>query len=210
MPHMIITGRSGCGKSSASKILVRQAKAKGIKTSVLDPIGDQWEADFQTTNPEAFLAHAQSSYKRLLIVDEGGIAIGRYAKEMQWIVTTSRHHGHQGIIITQALTQLDTTVRGQCASLMLFDTHRKNIDRAVEEWNCEAIRDHVPLKKFEFLWLHDFDKMEKGRVDIQKQSIYYERVSEQHDEIEKARDDSETLENQRISDSDDASDDSVE
>lgn len=177
--HNLIVGMTGTGKSTLAKLVIKQAKKAGRKTVVLDPIGDpSYSADFQTTDPDQFLAYAKANKSCYLFVDESGQAIGRYNEPMMWLATTSRHLGHLSFFISHSATQLSPILRGQCGQVYLFSCAAANFKTVAEEWNQPDI---LKMKRFdagEFVYVPRFGQIRKGRIDFAKQHIYYDKLSD--------------------------------
>ena len=120
---------------------MKQYRAKGIKTIVLDPLQDpDWNADFQTENSEVFLDAMYASRKCALFIDESGAAIGRYAGPMAVVATQSRHFGHKAHFITQRAVQLDRTIRDQCTDLFIFRVGHTDAKTLSEEFAYPEIK----------------------------------------------------------------------
>ena len=88
---------------------------------VLDPFLDpKWQADYITDDPEKYRAFVKANQDCELVIDEGGKTIGRYAKEMTFLATDSRHYGHVATFIAQRRQQLDRNVADQCSRIFIF------------------------------------------------------------------------------------------
>lgn len=176
--HYGIVGMSESGKSTLGKILAKQFRKQGVKVAVLDPLKySDWDCDFQTSNPDEFLRFAKRSKSHVLIIDEGGQAIGRYNRPMEWLLTTSRHLGHSCIVITQGVTQLPPIIRGQFSKIFLFTCSFENWQLIAGEYNRPEILKMGRLEQGRFIVVTRFGDLAKGNVDFGKRKLYYESVA---------------------------------
>lgn len=140
------------GKTTLAKKLNASFKKQGVGCIVLDPMNDpEWDADFQTSSNAQFLATAKASTKCALFIDESGSTVGRYADEMAWCATQSRHWGHRAHFITQRAQQLDPTVRHQCTDLYIFRVSRKDAEILAEEFAQPDLLQAASLGQYEFI-----------------------------------------------------------
>lgn len=168
--HSLIIGMTESGKTTLAKSICKGLIAKEQKVAVLDPLHDEgWgEVTFQTSGPAAFLEWAKMKENRqaFLFVDEGSIAIGRYNAPMEWLATMSRHWGHSSFFISQSLTQLSTTLRGQCGRLYLFTAAETVNKIAAEEFNEKELRKADRLEKGQFYIVNRFTALKKMRIEF--------------------------------------------
>jgi len=156
------------GKTTLAKELAKRLKAKNIPVLVLDPMHDEWAADFQTDDPDEFLnAFWSTEWKHRdsgahCFIDESGDSVGRFNTLMNQTATKGRHWGHSVYFLTQRGAQLSPTVRDQCSNLFLFVSGLKDCKIHAEEWNkpelIEAaqmpqgdyfsVKRHAPIKRF--------------------------------------------------------------
>lgn len=167
MPHVLIIGMTESGKTTLASEMCRQYRAKGVKTIVLDPMCDQrWQADFQTTDQDEFLAIVQNPGTRscALFIDESGEEIGQYKKEMFWLATRGRHYGHNSHFITQRATQLSPTVRDQCSYLFLFNSSIDDCTQLAKEFNRLELKNANSLAKGEYFQCPRWGELQRLRV----------------------------------------------
>ena len=151
MAHTLIIGRTLMGKTYLAKELCRQYKSHSIQRIVLDPLLDPgWQAEFITKNPDEFLAVAKESRSCALFIDESAQTIGRYAREMKWCATTSRHWGHKSHFIAHRFSDLDKTVRDQCSTLYIFHLSFSDAKLLADEYTNQELKKVSELKKYEF------------------------------------------------------------
>ena len=135
MPHSLIVGMTESGKTTLAKKLCSLSRRKQRGTLVLDPLHDEWDADFKTDNQELFLQAFWASQCCDAFIDEAGDAIGHYEKAMIQCATKGRHWGHNVHFITQRPMQLSPTVRTQCRILFLFNMAKEDCIQLAKEWN---------------------------------------------------------------------------
>lgn len=118
---------------------------------VLDPnLDPRFEADFMTDDPETFLKYVWDNESCELAIDEGGETIGRYAKDMAPLATRGRHFGHACTFIAQRCQQIDTNVRNQCTTLLLFSVSKKDAELLAAEWVDDTLLNAYKLDKGAF------------------------------------------------------------
>lgn len=151
MSHSLILGMTESGKTSLAKKLAQQYKANGINILVLDPMGDpEWNADYQTSNPDEFLSVLWNSRSCAAFVDEAGESAGRYDKAMERSATKGRHWGHKMHYISQRGALISPNIRGNCSNLFLFLSGKNDGKVHAEEWAKEELKNCVNLKVGEF------------------------------------------------------------
>ena len=124
MAHTLIIGMTESGKTTLAKKLCENYRKRGISTIVLDPLWDNWNANFQTSDPNEFMQIVSNpqTQRCAIFIDESAESIGQYNKEMFWLATRARHYGHNSHFIVQRTKQLSPTVRGQCRFLYMFNS----------------------------------------------------------------------------------------
>lgn len=176
--HNIIVGMTGTGKTSLIKYeIIPKFKKSGIKSAVLDPIGDPaFKADYQTKSPDEFLKFAFANRNYILIVDESGQAIGRYNKPMEALATTVRHKGNFSFFAVHSATTLAPVIRSQCANVFLFACSRPNFKVIADEWCQPTLMDLPKLGKGEFWYVPKFGEIVHGKVDFAAKKVYYDSL----------------------------------
>lgn len=173
--HNIIIGMTGSGKSSLLKWeIIPKFRKRGIKSAVLDPLGDPgFGADWQTKNPDQFLAYAFKVQNHILIVDEGGQAIGRYNKPMLALATTVRHRGNFSFFVTHGVTDLSKTIREQCANVFLFACSRDNFEMIADRWDQPELLNMPRLDAGQFYFVPRFGQIVRGHIDFSRKKVSY-------------------------------------
>lgn len=152
MPHTLILGITGTGKTTLARQLARRYRLKGIPAIVLDPfLSKQWEADFITDKPEKFIAVLKKSRSCSVFVDECGLWCETNEPEMKWLATNSRHFGHNCHFITQRAAQISPTIRTQCENIFLFRQSFQDTKNLIQEFVAEDLAAAQTLNKGEYL-----------------------------------------------------------
>lgn len=164
--HAMICGMTESGKTTLAKILAKRIRAKGYNVVVLDPLQDpEWEADYQTDDPDKFMEVARNSIRCLLVVDEAGESVGQYDKTRHWLATRARHWGHTSFFLAQRAQMIARTVRDQCGIAYLFRMSLDDAKLMANEFAEEELKNINRLKQFEFFYVTRFGGFGKYRVD---------------------------------------------
>lgn len=177
MAHYLVVGRTESGKSSWAKVAIEHARAHGFRVMVLDALRDpSYKADFITSDPEDFRRRVfhRDSEKCLLVVDEAGFSIGRYAPEMETLATMSRHKGHQCVFVTQMPIQISPTIRNNCANLVCFAIGPQAARVLSESYGRREILEAVDFERGKYLFVPSFGPLVRGDVfaDMKKVGIF--------------------------------------
>ncbi len=153
MPHSLIIGMTGSGKTSVATAMSGMYQQKGVKVIVLDPMLDpRWKADFITHNRGVFLQVMQhpETQSCAVFVDESGEMIGQHGKELFWLATRSRHAGHNVHFICQRAKQISPNVREQCEYLFMFKTALDSSKEIANDFNRPELQEANTLQQFEY------------------------------------------------------------
>lgn len=165
MAHVLTVGTTLCGKTTLNKKLARQLKAQGIGVLVLDELCDpEWNADFQTSDPDEFLRVVWDSERCACFIDEAGDAVGRYNDAMRQTATRGRHFGHRFFYITQRSADLGKTVRDQCTTLYLFLSSTDDCKLHSKEWVKPELVNGVTLGQGEYFTCGRFTPILRGNI----------------------------------------------
>lgn len=152
MPHSLILGMTESGKTTLAKKVAAEYKRQGIGVLVLDPLCDpEWDADYQTSDPDEFLDTIWDSRQCAVFIDEAGESAGRYDKAMIQTATKGRHWGHNMHYLSQRGALISTTIRGQCSQLFLFLSGKNDGKIHAEEWAFDELKECTKLKRGEFM-----------------------------------------------------------
>ncbi len=165
MAHSLIIGMTESGKTTLAKRLAKRYRTHEQKVLVLDSLNDpEWEADFQTTDIDEFLAVFWSSRRCAVFIDEAGDAVGKFNTVMQRTATRGRHWGHSVHFITQRSVQLSPTVRDQCGHIFLLTTSLKDSKVHADEWNQPQLATAHTLRRGEYFHCTRFGVLERGSL----------------------------------------------
>lgn len=141
------------GKTTLAMWMAKDIRSKtGRPILVLDPYKNpDWQADFITNDVEKFKEFAKANRSCQLFIDESGRNIGRYAGEMSFFATESRHYGHVSTFISQRAQQIDRNVRDQCTRLFLFSITKKDAEVFADDWVDDSLRNAYLLSQGECL-----------------------------------------------------------
>lgn len=161
--HTLIIGQTECGKTTLAKQLAKQYAKADIPIVVLDPLRDpEWPTTLVFTKSEAFFQYVRDPKecrKCALFVDEAGISLNRYDDTLQWLTTTSRHHGHRSHLLAQRAEMVNKTMRSQCGTLITFAINPKDAKEYALDFNCEDIFHKAPsLERFQYMVVSRFEK----------------------------------------------------
>lgn len=167
--HVLIPGASRSGKTTlAKKYLAPRYKAAGVPILVLDPMGDpDWNADFQTDDPDEFLRVLWDSEGCACFVDEAGESAGTYDKGMHKTATKGRHWGHRMHYLMQRPTMVSPNIRTNCDELFAFILNSNDIKALAEDFAKFEHRlkaDLRNLERGEYVYCTRFGEYQKGRV----------------------------------------------
>jgi hypothetical protein len=157
------------GKTSLAKVIAGHIKSSGYPVIVLDPLNDPgWPCDWQTDDPEEFLAVVKSNTGLLCIVDEAGESMGysSYDKQRHWMATRARHYGHTSLFLAQRAQMVARTVRDQCGVAYLF---RMGVDDGkilASDFGYQELKEINKLSQFEYFKVGRFTGIEKYRIDV--------------------------------------------
>lgn len=168
MPHGMIVGPTGCGKTTLAKQIVRRARAAGVGCLVLDPSNAIWECEFQTADINLFMQIAEANTRCLLIVDEAGEAIGNARSNATAdrikLGTRSRHQGNSAIFIGQYASLIAAPIRRQCEYAYIFRQSGKDLAILAQELCNDRISEAKNLGKGECVRAGRFGELEKINV----------------------------------------------
>lgn len=165
MAHSLILGVTESGKTTFGKKLAKSFLDLGHGVLVLDPLNDpDWPASFKTTDPAEFLKVFKASRSCFVFIDEAGMSVGRFDREMEMTATMGRHLGHSCFFISQRAKQINPTVRDQCGYLALFTSSLDDSKIHANEWNHPELVNASKLKKGEYFYCDRFNPVKHLRI----------------------------------------------
>jgi hypothetical protein len=168
--HTGIFGPSLSGKTFLAKYLSKMLwERHGIRSVVLDPIGDDWGPHaivFTADKEEEFWAFVWSHTGYAVFVDEGTEMIGR-DKELIPVFTRIRHQGHKLFVIGHRGSSLLPIMRDQISTLFLFRQTKKACEIWAEQFVNDQIFKAMELDEYEFLWV----EISKPKLELKPQKL---------------------------------------
>lgn len=166
MPHTLIIGITGSGKTTLAKRLAIRYANQGIPVLVLDPFkSPEWQANLITDEPDEFVDIVFENLNCAIFVDESADMIGRWAGTMQKLATQSRNLGHNVHFICQRPKQLDINMRTQCESIFVFKLSYHDAKELAIEFVANELSNSAGLLKGEFICKIGIDGMvSRGKI----------------------------------------------
>lgn len=152
------------GKTTLAKLIAQKRKQSGRGILVLDPLGTQWDADYQSADQQEFLDIVWRSESCDVFVDEAGKAIGHYEKLMIDLATTSRHWGHNCYFLCQRAAMVSPTVRTQCRVLFAFNQAGEDSIILAKEWGYDELKECPKLAQGAYFHAQRFKTISRGKV----------------------------------------------
>lgn len=171
MAHRGFFGMSESGKTSLAITASYRFRDKGIPRLILDPLKDpRWQVEEGTDwigdDPDEFTRLWRANRQCALFIDEGGSVIGRYAGQMNEVVTMARHWGHETHVITQMPQQIDPIVRGQLREFYVFNSPKSVCVMFNEELGHPELLKARFLPMFHFYKCRRFHPAESCKIDV--------------------------------------------
>ena len=80
----------------------------------------------------------------------GVIALDKFDREQAWLTKSSRHLGHQAVIIGHNLTDISKAIRTQCTQIYIFGCSRTDARDLIDEFDEDSIAECTKLEVFHF------------------------------------------------------------
>lgn len=150
---------TGSGKTTLAKLLADDYHRRGGALAIYDPYHGTWPAARHFRSLDALKNYMQRQHGLLVIIDESGWKLDRWAEDHNWFATQARHRSHSVIFICQGYKTLSTTIRDQCRRIWCLPQKWSRMEAIAEEvnapWPLPAIPE-LPADTF-FAW----------RIDVQ-------------------------------------------
>lgn len=168
MPHTLILGMTGSGKTTLAVQTLRQLKRKGYGILICDAIGDPRYsfADVHTSDKDVLREIAMKSRRCIIAVDEAGEYMKLHDPTLHWLATRGRHYGHSSMFICQRLTQIAPLVRHQCYRLACFSVAQSDAKILADEFGQMELASANLLKQGRYLYCVRFQGCVQKRVRI--------------------------------------------
>lgn len=162
--HIGVIGQTMSGKTLFLKCFIQRYRLAGIKSIVLDSLGDpDFNADFCTDSPEQFERVVYSSRSCLVGIDESGDQ-GKFSAHMAKLARKGRHWGHVCLYSAQKATQINPLIRDQWGAIALFCSGAKTGALFAEEFNEPELLKCVDLRKGEYFYKQRFQPVIKASI----------------------------------------------
>lgn len=140
--HWLVTGRSGMGKGAIMKsIIIPQWRRRGVKVAVLDPLEmPGWNADFQTSDWEQFMAVVRNSRNIVTVIDEYGDYDYKAKMAIQWCATIARNFGQLHYAMAQRSMMVPPNVRNQCTNGIIFRQQEDDLAEIADLYDEPSLR----------------------------------------------------------------------
>lgn len=168
--HLLCLGVTGSGKSTFGRAYLDAQRSSGIRSAVLDITRGEWGADFQTHDPDRFLAWCYApkppGERWALYLDEGGASVPKGDKRWDFLFTTGRHCGYVVHYFSQYYSHCSTVVRSQCRRRVVFQCDEAPL--LAKAWNRPEIADAGHLAPFHFFYLPPFGATMAGVITMKR------------------------------------------
>lgn len=172
MPHTLIIGQTGMGKTRLLRRLARRYRQAGIALLAWSPIPHEFEGLASRTfaDLDAFVACVFGHIRCAVILDEAGEALSaEQLRTTAKLATRSRHLGHSVHFAAQRAAGLvPPLVRDQCEVLFCFRIGRSDAEALGNQRGhreLELACSLAPGEYFRATW----DRCERRRLDSQEE-----------------------------------------
>jgi energy-coupling factor transporter ATP-binding protein EcfA2 len=152
--HYLITGGSGCGKTTLAANLSQTYKSSGYGVIVFDPMADdRWIADFKTDSFQDFLAVYSGSRNCRVFIDECKLLESPENKKLfAQMAAIGRHYGHVHYYIGQRAKSVPPAVRHLCYGVFAFRQSHDDARELANDFAQEGLRECATLQKGEYFF----------------------------------------------------------
>ncbi len=151
MAHVAIVGPTESGKTSVGFNWATSHLGAGNNVLAFDPLYEPWPCTWKTPSFDKFVEVAKRCRRCALFVNEAGMAGLRHAENADWLFSISRHWGHRTHVMCQGGIQLTPHQRGQCSTLLIFNSIPEVADMWRRAFNDPAIMLAATLPPFQYL-----------------------------------------------------------
>lgn len=161
MPHALIVGSSGTGKTTLAKRLAEtrkksRASMKNFVQIALDPLASKWpDGVIVVDNWDDFVIELEIAHENGEVgcnyIDEANTHFAHGDKDKLWLQLRGRHFGFDNTLITQYPTLLSPAARGQCERLHLFQIGAQSAKMLADDYAAPQLIRATGLKQGEWL-----------------------------------------------------------
>lgn len=178
--HTLIVGRTFSGKSALAKRVGSRLRLRGVEVLAFNPtkekgytLKDEFgcaAAEWETEDRDEFMREVvrrikEKPGKRVLIIDEAHTFFSRLeGTEYNWLATRGRHFGISVIAITQKATLINPTLRGQCATVFLFQCSLTDAKFIADEYGNSDFKKCSDLPRGQYLEISASGDVKKGVI----------------------------------------------
>lgn len=167
MPHALIVGAAGSGKTTLATSICAEARKSHKLTAVCDPLANpKWRADFFSQNFDGFKHFLMTHKCVFAFIDESGAVLDRHDKGHEWVTTISRNYGHHVFLLCQGIKQLSPMTRGNCSNAYVFNTTYSALGMIAEDFNHPELLKFPRLGRGEFYKVSTFSEISKYSIDF--------------------------------------------
>lgn len=151
--HGLFQGETGSGKTYKARQLAATFAEKRVPVLALVPPGHFWkEATWQTHDVGRFTIKANMSRRCALFIEFSDADADKFDEGITRLFTWSRNYGHRCFAICQRHTQINPTIRDQCAFLWLFRVGSKTAGLLAEEYVEPLLAQAPRLPNYHFIF----------------------------------------------------------
>jgi hypothetical protein len=172
--HTLFFGQTLCGKTYLAKKIVAGMRRRA---AVLTPnVYEDWPVVFQTHSIEVFLNFLRMNESIAAFVDECGVIFDQDgADDLHWLATTGRHLGHVGFFLATRYPHVPKTVRANCTTLYLFNSHPDDAYQLSRDFNCPELEAASELPQGHFLLKRSFEPIRRGVINFARGTVEIEK-----------------------------------
>jgi DNA helicase HerA-like ATPase len=128
MSHTLYTGVTQSGKTTAARLMAREALKLGHRVIVYDPLGTptaggEWGEGsevFEDLEPFLDCVYNAETTHADIFIDEAHHVFSHADKSHLWLLTQGRHYGLQLHLLTQRPTKVHPDARTNCGRCFMF------------------------------------------------------------------------------------------
>ncbi len=155
MAHKLITGCTLSGKSTLAKLMVSDAKKRGIASVIYDPTLSEWDSEHITDGEHEFFYMLNDAHKKgfpvFVVIDEADTILSMSHRHNWWLFMRGRHFGFEVCAITQRPKLVAPTIRGNAGEFYVFAVAKSDAQELADDINADGLIIAPTLRQGEFL-----------------------------------------------------------